>query len=354
MEVLLMKKVCRISLSMVLMSTMLLSAIGLTASRPVQAATITISPGQSIQQAMDSLKNQGGGTLYLNPGTYTVGYGVKVHDNCTIQGVSATNRPVIKLAGGKDEPVVTNASVPFSNVAAKNIIVDGGLSASELNYPEYFHKGSTEYNDRINSGAETKASLDARIEAARLNVIGIDFSDKHNDVQNNGAVIENVKVQNSSMGVNIGRTKGVTIKNSQVINNGSVKKYYHGLYLSIVDNLLVDGLDASSTKTGMGLKITDFYDANNEASIVVRNSTFNNNYDRGIAIYHMQNVRVENNQANNNQKSGINIINSHNGALLNNTALNNPMVANVSYDIWLNNTTGFTISGNTYGSKKGF
>lgn len=339
----------------VLMGVLFAAAVWAAAlpSPQAKAATLTISPGQSVQQAMDSLKNQGGGTLYLNPGAYTVGYGIKVHNNCTIQGVSSTDRPVIKLASGKDEPVITNASVPFTNVGARNLIVDGGLSAAELNYPEYYHKGGDEYNQRISSGAETKESLDARIEAARLNVLGIDFSDKHSEVQNNGAVLENVLVKNSSMGVNVGRTKGLTIKNSQVTNNGAVKKYYHGLYLSIVDNVLIDGLDASNTKTGMGLKLTDFYDTNDEASIVVRNSKFNNNYDRGIAIYHMQNVRVEQNEARNNQKSGINIINCKNGYLLNNTAQGNPLVENVSYDIWLNGTTGFTINGNIYGSQKG-
>ncbi|MNC17223.1 hypothetical protein D3C75_650960 [compost metagenome] len=250
--------------------------------------------------------------------------------------------------------MITNATVPFTNVGARNLIVDGGLSSSELNYPEYFHVGGDEYNQRISSGTETKEALNARIEAARLNVLGIDFSDKHSDVQNNGALIENILVRNSSMGVNVGRTKGLTIKNTQVTNNGAVKKYYHGLYLSIVDNVVIDGLDASNNTTGMGLKITDFYDTNNEASIIVCNSKFNNNYDRGITIYHMQNVHVENNEARNNQKSGINIINCKNGYLLNNTALNNPLVENVSYDIWLNETTNFTISGNVYGSKKGF
>ncbi len=323
-------------------------------SLQTKAATLTISPGQSIQQAMDSLKNQGGGTLYLNPGTYVVGYGVKIYNNCTLQGASSTDRPVLKLASGKDEPVVTNASVPFMNVAARNLIIDGGLSASELNYPEYYHKGGDEYNQRIASGAESKESLDAKIEAARLNVLGIDFSDKHSDVQNNGAVVDHVLVRNSSMGINVGRTKGVTILNALVTNNGAVKKYYHGLYLSIVDNVLIDGLEASNTKTGMGLKLTDFYDVNDEASIIIRNSKFNNNYDRGIAVYHMQNIRLERNEALNNQKSGINLVNCKNGYLLNNTAQGNPLVENVSYDIWLNGTTGFTLSGNVYGSKKGF
>jgi parallel beta-helix repeat protein len=104
----------------------------------------------------------------------------------------------------------------------------------------------------------------------------------------------------------------------------------------------------------MGLKLTDFYDVNDEASIIIRNSKFNNNYDRGIAVYHMQNIRLERNEALNNQKSGINLVNCKNGYLLNNTAQGNPLVENVSYDIWLNGTTGFTLSGNVYGSKKGF
>ncbi|RTE04446.1 right-handed parallel beta-helix repeat-containing protein [Paenibacillus whitsoniae] len=327
----------------------------LAAALPAQAATtIIISPGQSIQQAMDSLKNQGCGTLILKPGTYTVGYSVNVYNGCTIQGESATDRPIIQLAAGKDEPVITNASVPFSNVAARNLVVKGGLSASEQNLPEYFHKGSTQYNDRISSGAETQASLDARIEAARLNVIGIDFSDKHNDVSNTGATIDNVLVQYSAMGINVGRTSNVTIKNSKVEYNGAVKQYYHGLYLSTVDHVVIDKLDASHNVTGMGLKVTDFYDDQTETSISIKNSKFNYNYDRGLTVYHMNNLYVEGNEAHDNQKSGINIIDCQTGTLINNNTYNNPNIANVSYDIWLASSSGFTISGNTYGSKNGF
>lgn len=239
-------------------------------------------------------------------------------------------------------------------MTADFLTIDGGLISSEQSYPSYYHRGSDEYNTRISSGAETKAQLDAEIAVARLNVIGINFSDQHNDVSNTNSKIVNCIVENCSMGINYGRTNGATIKNTMVTNCGAVQKYYHGLYLSTVDNLLIDGLNASNNVTGMGLKICDFYGTETESSIIVQNCTLNNNYDRGMAIYDMNNVTVYDNTAKGNTKTGINLIGCSNVSMTYNTATGNGYVVNSAYDIWLNGCTGVTQNNNTYGTKSGF
>jgi len=187
-----------------------------------------------------------------------------------------------------------------------------------------------------------------------LNRVGIDFSDKHNDVRNYNATIENCLIQRSSMGIKVVRTTGVIIKNTEVKYCGAVQKYYHGLYISIVDQVTIDNLNASNNLTGIGLKICDFYGDQSETSISIKNSKFNSNYDRGLAAYELQKIYVENNQANNNGKSGINLIRCNDVTLKYNTCLNNYYEENVSYDIWLNSCSNMTITGNTYGTKKGF
>ncbi|KIR61361.1 MULTISPECIES: right-handed parallel beta-helix repeat-containing protein [Micromonospora] len=340
-------------LAVLCVASVLATAVPLLVTGPASAATVTVSAGADLQAAMDRLRDLGCGTLLVNPGTYTLAASLKVYDGCTVQGTSASDRPVITLAVGRDEPVVTNASVPFTNVGIRNAIVLGGLGGAEQAYPSYFHKGGAQYNERISSGTETKASLDARIEAARINRIGIDFSDKHQDVVNVGAVVENVLVERAAMGIIIGRATGVTIRDTDVQYNGAVQGYFHGLYLSIVDQVVIDGLNASHNVTGIGLKVTDFYNANTETSVSIRNSDFNYNYDRGTAVYYLQNAAIVDNVAHHNGSSGFNILWSTNGSLINNQAYDNPLVANVSYDIWLNGCSGFTISGNTYGSSRG-
>lgn len=127
------------------------------------------------------------------------------------------------------------------------------------------------------------------------------------------------------------------------------------VYLSTCDQVLIENVNASNSRSGMGLKITDFYGDRTETSCIVKNNTFDANYDRGMAVYDMNPLRVEGNKCRNNLKSGINLFRTTSGGvLLNNIATGNGNVVNVSYDIWLNGCSGFSVAGNTYGTKRGF
>lgn len=53
--------------------------------------SITVVPGDSLQTALNTINTQGGGTLYLSPGTYTINADLSVYDNTRIIGDSSNN-----------------------------------------------------------------------------------------------------------------------------------------------------------------------------------------------------------------------------------------------------------------------
>ena len=154
--------------------------------------------------------------------------------------------------------------------------------------------------------------------------------------------------------VSNGRLDSCTVTNCGGAPIGSTPGL-HNIYISDCDPFIARYVTATYCRTGMGLKLTDFYGNRTETSQIVEYCQLNNNYDRGTAIYDLNPLIVRNNTCNNNGKSGINIFRcTSGGQLLNNTATGNLYSVNVAYDIWLNACSGMTISGNTYGTKNGF
>ena len=312
--------------SLIPRAALLLAAVIL--SNPLHAATATVNPGQSIQAALDAVGNAGGGTVYVTSGNYTLYSKCQIPDNVTIKG-SGTTRPVLIPASNWNNDIVCNKSIPFTNVKVDFISVNGGL---------------------------TNAQMDA---GTYNNTNGIDISDQHNTVTNTNGTIINCYATNCSMGYVMGRTSNARLDTCTVTNCGGAPiggtPGLHNIYISDCDPFIATHVNSTYCRTGMGLKLTDFYGNRTETSQVVEYCQLNNNFDRGTAIYDLNPLIVRNNSCNNNGKSGINIFRcTSGGQLLNNTATGNLYLVNVAYDIWLNACSGMTISGNVYNTKSGF
>lgn len=306
---------------------LLLAGAALFASA-LHAATATVNPGDSIQVALDAVGNAGGGTVYVNSGNYSVGTKCMVPDNTTMKG-SGTTRPVLTLTGSKNQQVVRNKSVPFSNVKVDFISVNAGLTNAQMDAGTY---NSTN---------------------------GIDLSDQFTTAINTNGTIINCYATNCSMGYNMGRTTNARLDSCTVTNCGGAPigstPGLHNIYISTCDPFIGRYVTSTYCRTGMGFKLTDWDGTHTETSQVVEYCQLNNNYDRGLAVYDTNPLIVRYNTCNNNGKSGINILRSTSGGqLLNNVCTGNPYVAAVSADIKLDGCANMTISGNTYGSKIGF
>lgn len=310
------------------LSSLGLAVLALGLLPAARAATATVNPGSSVQVALDAVGNAGGGTVYLNSGNHNVGSKCMVPNNTTMKGQGST-RPVVTLTGSKNQQVVRNKSVPFSNVKVDFISVNAGLTNAQMDAGTY---NSTN---------------------------GIDLSDQFNPVTNTNGTIINCYATNCSMGYNMGRTNNALLDSCSVTNCGGAPigstPGLHNIYISSCDPFKARYVTATSCRTGMGLKVTDFDGSRTETSQIVEYCQLNNNFDRGTAIYDLNPLIVRNNTCKNNGKSGINILRSTSGGqLLNNTCTGNPYAAGVSADIKLDGCSGMTISGNTYGTKLGF
>lgn len=292
-------------------------------------ADVTIGPGNSIQAALDAVANSGGGTVYMTSGNYSVWTSQNIPDNVTMKG-SGSSRPVVTMANGANVRVITNKSVPFTNVKVDYISCNGGLTNAQMDAGTY---NSTN---------------------------GIDLSDHFNTVWNNNGTIINCYATNCSMGYNMGRIHtNARLDTCWVTNCGGAPigstPGLHNIYISTCDPFIARYVNTTYCRTGMGLKLTDWDGTHTETSQIAEYCTCSNNYDRGIAAYDLNPLIVRYNTCNNNGKSGINILRTTSGGqLLNNTCTGNPYIVNVSADIKLDGCANMVISGNTYGSKLGF
>ena len=305
--------------------------------RPVHA-DVTISPGASIQAALDAVGNAGGGTVFMNSGNYSVWTPQNIPNNVTLKGV--TTRPVITLTNGANVRVVTNKSVPFSNCKVDFISVNGGLTTAQMLGNSY---NSTN---------------------------GIDLSDHFNLVWNTNGTIINCYATNCSMGYNMGRIHTASrLDTCWVTNCGGGEKGttpgLHNIYISTCDPFIATHVTSTNCLTGMGLKDTDFDGTNNEQNNTIQYCTCTGNQGiagkvngLGIGVFNIPDAIIQNNRCQNNIGDGILVWNliggSGSGQLLNNVTTGNTYQLNVSYDIYLIGLTGWTISGNTYGTKNGF
>jgi len=91
---------------------------------------------QEVRDALTDLDALGGGTLWVNPGTYTVSSPILIPSNVRLIG--AGRETVFVNASAADDHVITNADVTGGNtdIAIENLVADGNQSqqsASPLN-----------------------------------------------------------------------------------------------------------------------------------------------------------------------------------------------------------------------------
>jgi len=301
----------------------------------LQAATATVNPGDSIQVALDAVGNAGGGTVYVNSGNYANYSPCTIPNSTSLKG-SGSTRPVLTMAGAKNQEVVRNKSVPFSSVTADFISVNAGLT-------------------------------NAQMDAATYNASnGINLGDHNTASQSSNGTIINCYATNCSQGYMMGFTTTAKLDSCTVTNCGGgevgTTPGLHNIYISSCDPFLARYVTSTNCRTGIGLKMCDWYSSIAETSQVVEYCTLTGNkgisgkYNGiGLAVYNINNLIVRNSSCSNNTGDGMYIVNcTSGGQLLNNTCTGNSYVTNVAYDIFLSGCANMTISGNTYNTKSGF
>ena len=90
------------------------------------AGAITVAPGGSIQDALDKLKANGGGTLSLKAGLHVLPATLKLPSGVTIMGTGLDCELFLdpKKAGG--EAAITNAEPDLHDVVLQDFVIEGG------------------------------------------------------------------------------------------------------------------------------------------------------------------------------------------------------------------------------------
>lgn len=302
----------------VIVLTLSLAAMG---TAPLaNALDVTVNPGGNIQAALDQVGNAGGGTVYVNYGTYNISTTLKIPNNTRLKGV--TTRPIIQMAAGTKAATIESKSNPFTSVVCDFLSLNGGLSNSQMDSGNYWEARALHFADGISG---TNCS------------------------------IYNCNVTNACSGVTMGEVTNGLVQGSNITNCGMAgNPGMHNMYISNTNPFLCKTTSASNGRTGMGLKIQDSDGSRTETSQTIDSCIFKNNYDRGMAVYKISNLIVKKTTCDNNAKSGINLLNCSGITMTDNHATGNLYQVDVAYDIWLNSCSNITQSGNVYNTSRGF
>jgi hypothetical protein len=89
------------------------------------AATVGVAPGESIQNALDKLKANGGGTLSLAAGLHTLPATLKLPSGVTIAGTGIDCELFLDPNAGS-EAALTNAEPDMHDVVLRDFLIEGG------------------------------------------------------------------------------------------------------------------------------------------------------------------------------------------------------------------------------------
>ncbi len=90
------------------------------------AGAISVAPGKSIQDALDKLKANGGGTIALAAGLHVLPATLKLPNGITIAGTGIDCELFLDPAKGKGEAAIANADPDMHDVVLRDFVIEGG------------------------------------------------------------------------------------------------------------------------------------------------------------------------------------------------------------------------------------
>nr|WP_166682344.1 right-handed parallel beta-helix repeat-containing protein [Streptomyces sp. 846.5] len=244
---------------------------------PAQVASpvFNVSPGGNIQAAVDAASKAGGGTVNLASGRFDITAPIIPRSNVTIQGQGSTGSGLTTLynALGTDMVIMVDGrSGGLNNIIFRSFKVDCALSRTQRSYASDPGKNYGIYL------TDTSAS-------------------------NDRVLFDNVQITQCLMGLQAKGTSDLTIRTSNIHDNGGVLYYSHNVYLRRVSKANVQNSTLSDGSTANGLNIS--YSDN----ITVQGSTLSNNYFRGVRAADSTYIDLLSDTVNGNGETGI-IMNS--------------------------------------------
>ena len=290
-----------------------------------------VQPGQSIQQAINTIHSQGGGQVILLSGEHFINNSLTLYSDITLRGQGKENTSIL-MSQACNEPLCigTSEGTVNSDITIADLTLNALLNPDQQQYPPSYH-------------SDPPPDLDIR-----KDVIGILFTDQDSGNTFERIRFENVSVTRCSMGIHVKGVDDLRIFNSDINGNGSIIGYYHNIYFRRANNTLLKNLNLSNCTAGNGFNLStncnnliidncdasdnNFrgirFEANDGGS---RQMVINCTADRngltegqpGIRIANVPDFTILGCTANGNGDNGFYCVGSSNGLIKGNTAINN-------------------------------
>lgn len=180
---------------------------------------ITVSPGDSIQAAIDSANKSGGGVVHLEAGIYVLTAQLTLKSRVTLVG-AGTARTILK----QDPSFTSGAALGAGNSRLTDVLI------KDLTL-EGLRTGST--NGILLAGADPVADWHSSIMLQKVDVINW-----------------------AGHGLHIKRTSNIVMDDCKVQFNGASNPLFHNIYFLYVDRVLQSDCDMSFPVLGKGNKYT--------------------------------------------------------------------------------------------------
>ena len=246
-------------------------------------ADITLSPGHSLQDALDDLKAKGGGTLKLAAGLYILPTTLKLPSGVTIVGTGLDCELLLDPVKGAGEAALINAEPDMHDVVLRDFVIEGAETPEVPRDP--------------NGGVQRRRLMYSPIRA------GIIFQSDGKTVQRN-LKFEHVTVRNCTYNaVELFGAEQVEIISCDFSGSGGMVPPGHGknhnLKMNHISRVTISGSRFADSMWGHGIAVIFGQD------VLIQDSEITRNELDGVVIAESQRVTVSGCLAEGNGGTGI-------------------------------------------------
>ncbi|MGH9598525.1 MAG: right-handed parallel beta-helix repeat-containing protein, partial [Terracidiphilus sp.] len=235
------------------------------------AAAISVAPGESIQDALDKLKANGGGTLSLAAGLHTLPAAVKLPSGVSVVG-TGLDCELFLDPKARSEAAMVNAKPDMHDVVLRDFVIEGAQEPAASRDP--------------NSGVQHR-----RLEYGPIRA-GIVFEGDGKTLMCN-VRLEHITVRNcTSSAVDLFGIEQVEIVNCNISRSGGMVPPGHGknhnLRMNRVSRVAISGSRFDDSMWGHGIAVIFGRD------VTIRDCEIARNHLDGVMIAEGRQVTVEN------------------------------------------------------------
>lgn len=240
---------------------------------PAQTTTLTryVAPGASIQNAINEVAEAGGGTVELASGTHSITTPIALRSKVTLTGQASTGTGLttIRNAIGTDMTIMLDGRAGgLSDVVVTKLKVDCALTEAQRAYTVDPNRNYGVYV------TDTSAA-------------------------NDRIMLDSLQITSCAVGFHATGTADLTVRNSNIHDNGGLAKRFHNVSLNRVSRALLANSTFTASTSGNGLDVVG------SSNISVEDVTASGNAFRGIRIAASSHVDILTCLATNNADAGI-------------------------------------------------